>query len=460
MALSPRKQFRRQVRGFVFLWTGISIIVATATFIAIYMSYPTLTGAGGSPLRNVALPSPEDRPTSQPTLAPTLAVVATDEVAATPDAEVASAASEGNPPRANPMQLRRFQLGTQVQVSYDRMGEWMNVAANQLDVGWVKMQVRWENMEAEEDNYDWFETDTFLPAARDQNLFVLLSIVTTPEWAREEGANPSRHGPPADNADYVEFVRELIERYPGLIAAIEVWNEQNLDREWTSAEGLSAANYVALLGDTYAAVKALDPNIIVVSGALSPTGVSDGVTAIDDFIYLDQMIEAGLVNVMDCLGVHHNGINVSPAYTWDAIPEDDTAAYRGPWNTPHHSWSFRSTLETYASKVAVAGGPQRLCVTEFGWPSADGLSGVPEGLEFSYDNTLEEQRDYTVQALDFMQESGDVWLAFLWNLNYGAQAGWAADNENVPYSVIGPEFVFRPVFDAARDWNRAYEAAQ
>jgi hypothetical protein len=239
-----------------------------------------------------------------------------------------------------------------------------------------------------------------------------------------------------------------------------VWNEQNLDREWTSVNGLSADNYVALLEAAHAAIKAVDPGIIVVSGALSPTGLSDGVRAWDDFVYLDQMIAAGLLDVADCIGVHHNGINVSPDYTWDAIPNDPTAQYRGPFDNPHHSWSFRSTLETYASKVQVAGGQQQLCVTEFGWPSAQGLAGVPDGLGFSYDNTLEEQRDYTVKALDFMSGSGDVRLAFLWNLNYGPQAGWSADNENVAYSVIGPDFAFRPVFDAVRDWNRAYEAGR
>ncbi|MFN8451368.1 MAG: hypothetical protein U0521_22990 [Anaerolineae bacterium] len=223
---------------------------------------------------------------------------------------------------------------------------------------------------------------------------------------------------------------------------------------------LSAANYINLLRTTYQAVKAVDPGVIVISGALSPTGLNDGVHAYDDFVFLDAMIDAGLLNYTDCVGAHHNGINVSPEYNYDAIPNDTTAIFRGPFDNPHHSWSFRSTLSTYASKIALKGGDQKLCVTEFGWPSAEGLSGVPEGFGFAEDNSLDEQRDYTVKALDFMKDSDFVWLAFLWNLNYGPQAGWAADNDNVPYSIIGPNFVFRPVFDAVRDWNRAYEAAQ
>ena len=47
-------------------------------------------------------------------------------------------------------------------------------------------------------------------------------------------------------------------------------------------------------------------------------------------------------------------------------------------------------------------------------------------------------------------------LAFIWNLNYGPQAGYDPQNDNVPYSLIGPETTFRPAFDAVRDWLRDY----
>ncbi|MBW4436619.1 MAG: hypothetical protein KME04_05765 [Pleurocapsa minor GSE-CHR-MK-17-07R] len=463
MAQSARVRFRKQVRGFAFLWFGITVLMASAAFIAIYLSYGSLTGRPvNNQLRSVALPTETAVLNPTPTPSPTLAPDATEDAQAEVVAQATPVAQEViNPasiPTTRPIDVTAFELGTQVQVSYDRMGEWVNVARNQLDVRWVKMQVRWENMELADDQFDWFETDTFLPAAQAQGLRVLLSIVTAPDWSREPGVNLERHGPPADFREYVEFVTQIVERYPGMVHAIEVWNEQNLDREWTSTSGLSAANYVTLMRQTYAAVKAIDPGIIMVSGALSPTGVSDGVSAWDDFIYMDQMIEAGLLDVTDCVGAHHNGYNISPLLRWDQVPDDPTASFRGPFpdGNPHHSWSFRSTLETYVNKVRVAGGNQPLCVTEFGWASADSLAGVPEGLEFAFDNSIEEQAQYTVEALDLMSESGDVRLAFLWNLNYGPQAGWSPDNENVAYSLIAPEFIFRPAFDAARDWNRAY----
>ncbi len=455
---TPLARYRRQLRGFVVVWSGLTFIMGALAFIAMYMSYGTLFPAGGTNglLSMAALPTGEITP-SPPR--PTFTAIATRPVAATTAPQTVDQANAAITPTLLPIDDQRFHLGVQVQVSYDNMAQWMDVASNQLSVKWVKQQVRWEEIETAPGNYDWFNTDTYLLAAKERGLKVLLSVVTAPDWARETGADLAQNGPPADPATYASFVTALLRRYPGMIHALEVWNEQNLDREWTSINGLRAENYVPLLRSAYQAIKAVDPGVIVISGALAPTGLSDGVRAWDDFVYLDQLIAAGMLNYTDCVGAHHNGINVSPEYTWDSIPNDPTASYRGPFDNPHHSWSFRSTLTTYASKVALAGGDQKLCITEFGWPSADGLSGIPEGFGFANDNTLQEQRDYTVLALDFMRTSDTVALAILWNLNYGPQAGWAADNDNVAYSIIGPNFVFRPVFDAVRDWNRAYETS-
>jgi hypothetical protein len=321
--------------------------------------------------------------------------------------------------------------------------------------------VRWELVEPERGQYNWAELDLALPiAAEYPGLHVMLSIVTAPAWARDPGIDTSRHGPPANYDDYVNFVLAILDRYPGMVHAVEIWNEQNLDREWTSTRGLRAADYVDLLRRTYEAVKNVDPGIIVISGALSPTGLNDGIRAYDDYVYMDQMIAAGLLNYTDCVGAHHNGYNIGPNVTWDAVPNDPSAQFRGPFDNPHHSWSFRSTLQTYANKIANAGGDQRLCVTEFGWAVSEGIVGFDtQGFEFANDNTPEEQAQFTIEALDLMNEWGIVWLAFLWNLNYGPQGGWSPDNDNVPYSIIGPEWQHRPVYGALRDWQTAYRAS-
>jgi len=479
--LGSTSRVRKQIRGFVLVWIGVTLVMGACTFVAIYLAYGSLQDNPNG-LRNVAVPvSPTSvalavTSTSVPTrIAPTLtpipptqALVA--QAATTQEVAAAATATRPPPPTATPTTLpiddRRFQVGIQVQVTPDGSdGTWMGVVADpgKLGLHWVKVQVRWKDFAPNAGPMDftlapWVQLDSALNAASSRGLKVMLSVVTAPDWAREPGVDLSHYnGPPNNPQDYANFLVALVQRYSGKIHAIEVWNEMNLDREWTSARGLSAANYVTLLATAVQAVHAVDSGIIMISGALSPTGLSDGVHAWDDFTYMDQLIQAGVLTYADCVGAHHNGYNIGPNITWDQVPPDPTATFRGPFDNPHHSWSFRSTLQTYANKIQVAGGSQKLCVTEFGWPSTQDLSGTPQSFEFADDNTLDEQKQFTVDALTNMHDWNIVWLAFIWNLNYGPLAGWDPSNDNVPYSLIGPNTSFRPAMDAVRDWNKQYE---
>jgi hypothetical protein len=349
--------------------------------------------------------------------------------------------------------------GVQIQIPPDNNPDVMNGwyrSAQQMNVSWVKIQVRWELIEPEQGQFQWEALDLAMAGARAFGIRPMLSIVTAPDWAREAGINVERHGPPANNEDYVNFVRNILQRFDGQVYAIEVWNEQNLDREWTSMQGLSARNYVELLRQTYNMVQEVSSGTIVISGALSPTGLDDGVGAIDDFRYMQQMIDNGMLDVADCVGAHHNGYNISPLVRYDAVPNDPSASFRGPFDNPHHSWSFRSTLEGYTQRIRNAGSDKKLCVTEFGWAVTEDLDGFPRGFEFANDNSLDEQAQFFTEALDWMSSGEDVWLAFVWNLNYGPQAGWDPLNDNVPYSLIGPGGEFRPAYDAIRDWSLSY----
>lgn len=463
-----RSTVRRQIQGFVLVWVGITLLMSTATFFAIYLTYGRGTSTGDSLTRNVAIPIAT---TGVPIIAvPTTAIAPTQaptqEIAATA-ASVLSAPTNAPtaPPTVVPTQLpvndKRFQVGIQVQYSLDmnpnNQDGWFRPVAEQLGLGWVKQQVNWDITEPDKGKYDWSILDLVMPSAQRFKLKVLISIVSAPNWARDPSVDLTKHGPPANYQDLADFVTAILKRYPGQVQAVEVWNEENLNREWTSTKGLKASEYVQMLKVAAQAIKAVDPGVIVVSGALSPTGVSDGINAWDDFTYMDQLIQAGLLNYADCVGAHHNGYNIGPSITWDNVPNDPTATFRGPFDNPHHSWSFRSTLQTYAQKIKLAGGSQKLCVTEFGWPSSEDIGKARSGFEFAADNTLEEQKTFTVEALNNMEQWGFVWLAFIWNFNYGPQAGWDPNNDNVAYSLIGPNFKFRPAYDAVRDWETEYK---
>ncbi|NDJ79139.1 MAG: hypothetical protein GYB65_23055 [Chloroflexi bacterium] len=355
-------------------------------------------------------------------------------------------------PALSPINNTAFQVGIQVEGSQDGNRDiyemWMRETTQKLRLGWIKQQIRWEDIEPQPGQYNWELLDVTFELTRAYEVNVMVSVVTAPDWAREPGNQRlDEVGPPADPQVYANFLAQLIQRYPGQIHAVEVWNEMNIDREWASIYGLSADRYVELLRVSYDTIKALNPNIIVISGALSPAATWGDGSAIDDLDYMQQMVNAGMLNYADCVGAHHNGYNIGPNVPYDNVPNDPAATFRGPFDNPHHSWSFYSTLHGYNNIIQQAGGSTPLCITEFGWASAEGLAGVPAGFEFALDNTLAEQAAYFDEAIRLMDEWGFVWLAFIWNLNYGAQANWDASNDNVPYSLLRPDWSAAPAYD-------------
>ena len=472
------KAVHKQIRGFVIIWLAITFIMVMATFLAIYFTSGAerLDTASGNPLplattaeraqestaAVVLLPSASPQPSDTPTRVPPDPTMPVYLEEVTPEPTATPTPTATPIPTLWPVAVEQFEVGIQVEQSPDfnpvNQDNWYRSVTADLGMSWVKQQVRWEQMEGPQGQIDWSVLDFVMPSAQTFEIKMLLSIVTAPAWAREPGAALDRHGPPADPQTFAEFVAAILRRYPGQIHAIEVWNEQNLDREWSSIHGLSAEKYVELLRVAYQTIKAIEPGTIVISGALSPTGVDDGLTAVDDFKYMERQIEADMLNWADCVGAHHNGYNVSPDYRYLEIPDDPTAIFQGPFTNRHHSWSFRSTLEGYAQRIRAAGSDTKLCVTEFGWPSSEDLGGARQGFEFSLDNSLAEQAEWLPKAMTNMQNWGFVWLAFVWNFNYGPQAGYAITNDNVPYSLIGPDFTFRPAYDSIKAWQQDYLA--
>ncbi|TVR20524.1 MAG: hypothetical protein EA396_10670 [Anaerolineaceae bacterium] len=474
--MASKSTVKKQIRGFAFVWTALTFMIGLMVFFAIYLTYdvessPVLAASSS----DVMLPE-RQQPEEPEAVAP-VSAQATPEAASQPEEIQATAVATislsdfaaqqaATPTPVPPVDTSdQFLVGVQVQEALDGDREgiqrvWMNDVGD-MGLNWFKHQVRWYQIEPEPGVYNWTTLDLVLPIAQEYGYNVLASVVAAPDWARDPNIDLSAEGPPLDYQLFADFLQVMLERYPGMIQAVEIWNEPNIDREWMAPEGVRAADFVNLVRLSAQAIKNVDPGIIVISGAPSPTGgfvdPADGVMrAINDFDYIDQMIEAGVLDYIDCLGAHHNGYNVPPRYRWNEIPPRPDAQFRGPFDNPHHSWSFRSTLETYYNKVAVAGRPDiKLCVTEFGWASVDELDGYPPNFGFAADNSLEDQRDYTIEALDLMEEWGFVWIAIIWNLNYAPQAGWSTESDNVPYSLIGPEFSKRPAFAAVREWMDA-----
>lgn len=306
---------------------------------------------------------------------------------------------------------------------------------NDLGFTWLKQQVRWEHMEPSQGNYKWDELDDLVDRARRSNVNLLFSVVAAPAWAREAGA--VEHGPPVDNRTFATYVGALATRYcNSSLKAIEVWNEQNLHYEWGN-HPLIASNYVALLRDASVAIKAACPTMFVISGALTPAA-DNGTIAVDDFTYLRQMLAAGMAQYVDGVGAHPSGYNVPPH-----VQTNEEAcqtirrtgnSFNGACDTPHHSWSFRMTMEGYRRITVEAGaGHLPIVPTEFGWAAG---GSYHHAYGYANDNSYQEQADWTVEAYRMMSNWSWAGPAFLWNLNFRVvgdrteQAQWGIVNND------------------------------
>jgi len=316
-------------------------------------------------------------------------------------------------------------------------------AVQGLGVRWVKFQVPWMWIEPSQGQQNWnaYGLEDAVNAFHNAGIKILLSVVAAPKWSRSV---QEEAGPPDDYNLYANFVSQLSQHFKGRIKAIEVMNETNLRREWNTGRTLSAAEYVDLLCRAYSSIKAVDPTIIVVSGAPTPTGWNDGVVAIDDVQYLQQMYQAGLKGCADTVGVHPSGYNNPPDVNWQTYT-DPTATFGAKG---HRSWFFQATISAYHTVMQNYGdGNKRLWATEWGWGSIENLTPSPApGYEFFQDNTEAEQGEFIVKAFQIAKASGYMGVMFLWNLNYAPVCG--AECEQSAFGIVRPDWSHRPAYDA------------
>ncbi len=302
--------------------------------------------------------------------------------------------------------------------------------------------------------------DAFVGDANQRGLNIVLTITQPPQWTRvtqpkKAGDRPS---PPEDVNEGIRFFNLITARYKGCVQAIEVLNEPNLDREWTVASGeLKAADYVNFLKAVTPGMREIDPTLLIVMAAPSPTGANIAGAVQDDFAYVEDFVKAGGVDLVDCIGVHLNGYNMPPNVRYNEGFNNPNAKFRGPFDNPHHSWSFLSTIEGYRERTN-----KPMCVTEFGWATIENLTrkdgtpvtSAPPGFDFALDNTEKNQAEWIVMSYNMLREMGYVRFASVFNLDFIQKIGESPDEprgDPALYSVIRQNGAPRPAFEAIRD---------
>lgn len=375
-----------------------------------------------SQITPTAKPSP-NTPTIQPTSPAT----------ATPSVTVTATPAY---PRYIGKPFNRNDLGIQIHIQQVNLMPLMD-HVQALGVGWVKTQVSWKLYQPYPDQYSedrLNELDAFVESANSRGIKVMLNVAKAPEWSR---ATTELDGPPSNYDLFRQFMQFLGERYQGRVAAYELWNEANLQREWNGTP-LSADDLVSLIEAGANGVRAVDADAFLISGAPATTGINDFTTAIDDRVYLRAMLAAGIGDIVDVIGVHPYGWGNPPN---SSVYDEETAV---PSHNNHPSFFFKDTLDDYSALLAEYNVNKQLWATEFGWGSFDGIidelgtpAPPPAGAEFMAYLDEWQQAEYILNAYEIAQEREDVGPLILWNLNFAPILGTQFSESG--YSLLRPD---------------------
>ena len=253
----------------------------------------------------------------------------------------------------------------------------------QLGMGWVKITVNWAEIEAEEDAADFAVLDEAVDAFSEAGISVLLTLTGAPDWARPSATEfvlslDGEYGPPDDVTLFGEFAGEVATRYAGKVQAYEIWTEPNLRRSWTSPEATTAnerrladTDYIELLTAANQAIEFADADAVVITAGLAPTGLNDGLNAIDDRIFLSELLAQGVTDVSDAIGVQPDGFGNPPEARFPTQSEGVESHF------DNRHFFFLDTIADYrATLVNADAGDTPLWVTRAGWGTAEGNSIV------------------------------------------------------------------------------------
>ncbi len=378
---------RQPKRGFLLTWIGLTLLVGILTFAGMYAATGQIgSGNNGSNEsggiiaeqlgdEEAQLPTatlPANFPTPLPTLTKTPTVIPTQGPTPIP-ALVAGTLPED------------FRLGGHIKgVFEDPVYEYMNRAG----MTWVKLQLRFERgMNPADEGWK-------IQLNNERGFNVLFGVV----GKKEDLLVPGYY------AEYAAYVAGLAERGAG---AIEVWNEMNLDREWPTGR-IDPVMYTELLKTSYEAIKAVNPNTLVISGALAPTGAEGafGLNSVwNDDRYYNGLAAAGAGQYMDCVGAHYNEGIVSPLAT-SGDPRD-------PYPTRYLTLQTERAWKPFGGQIPV-------CYTELGYLTPEGYGPLSSGFAWASNVTIEQQAAWLGTAALINAQSGKVILMIIWNVDYDA----------------------------------------
>jgi hypothetical protein len=329
---------------------------------------------------------------------------------------------------------------------------------------WLRQEFTWEDIEVDgrgqftdsrnDFNGDgepdtissWDKYDRIVDLVEEFDLHLLVRLSNPPAWSRAD--NPDTLGgalaPPDDLQDFVNFASAVAERYKGRITHYQVWNEPNIYPEWGENFADPEA-YTEMLCRTHDALKAIDPNIVVVSAAIAPTISLDGFAGYQDVLYLQKMYDAGAGECFDVLSAQGYGL------------------FSGPTDRRLRTTSVNYARHTYYRDLMVANGDSHkpIWISETAWNQVADAELPPEQIA-DYErfgvNTQDEAARYMPIAYQrAAQEWSWVGQVTYWfftrpDPSEQGQSFYYFRMVEPDYSAEKPTFTPLPIYNTVRDY--------
>lgn len=246
--------------------------------------------------------------------------------------------------------LARINFMKKAHIYYYRiMLHWETVEPNKNEYHYESAQ--WRGADYEFDA--WNFKAAYNAAVNSKKIRISLCIYDSPGWARKDPAKTLS----LDTKEYIEFVLKSIKYYedivPGIVEAVEVQNEEPTGR-WNDTppahgtdERDASQNYAEILKQTYSAVKAYNPNILV---------VMDGIWA-GAYHHLDDLYQMGCKGYFDRINFHYyTGQDIGASFGERIMPNSITSEH------------FPTVLGYLKHIADINNDPgMKIWLTEFGW---------------------------------------------------------------------------------------------
>jgi polysaccharide biosynthesis protein PslG len=315
--------------------------------------------------------------------------------------------------------------------------------------GFIRQEFVWEDIEIHakgdfEDrrNVDaigvvdaWAKYDNIVELAEQNGVQIIARLSNPPAWSR--ALPPETVGdraPPDDFNDFGDFAAAVAARYRGRVRYFQIWNEPNGNDEW----GLQNADpeaFTALLCLGYARIKAVNPEAVVLAGALTPTVAMDG-RNMNDLVYFQRMYQAGAGACFDVMSAQGYGLWSGPT---DQRLRPNTINYG-------HNLFLRDIM------VRNGDAAKPIWISEMGWNVA------PEGMEARFGRvTLEQQARYAVEAYERAQ-SAWPWVGVVNYWFFKRPADWEKEQSWYYFRMLEPDFTPLPVYEAVAEYANSAPA--